>query len=166
VLKSTAHIPSSSNFSVAHGWRRSEALSYLQRCYGSFSLHLCPEHPDAFDDHQPRTEGRGSGKNVTVSCSCGSNLGLAAADTFVSRYPAKGTEYAWFEHLPAELRWYLWRGARQWAVRELAYGRETVRQCPTEQRARDLAAGSGGKQVVYRDAEGEPWQQEQVEQRA
>ena len=156
VLKSTAHIPVTKEGPFPARRRRSSPLSYSERCYGGFSLHLCPEHPDAFDAHQPRTDGHGYNSNVAVSCSCGARLGMAAAATFVSSYPSHGTERAWFGHLPAELRWYLWRGERQWATRSVSYGVERITQQPTEERAREFGV-KFSYSVVFRDAEGDPW---------
>ncbi|MFE6126668.1 hypothetical protein ACFQ6Q_00125 [Streptomyces sp. NPDC056437] len=154
-LQSTAHIPVTKSSPYPARRRGSRALTYSERCYGSFSLHLCPAHPDAFDAHQPITNGHGYNSSVSVSCSCGASLGTAAAATFVSTYPSHGTERVWFLHLPPELRWYLWRGQRQWATRYVSYGVEHIRQHPTQEQAQDLA--SDYKTVVYRDAEGEPW---------
>ncbi|MEU9014310.1 hypothetical protein AB0D12_31975 [Streptomyces sp. NPDC048479] len=156
-LQSTAHIPVVKTSPYPARRRRSNVLSYSERCYGGFSLHLCPQHPDAFEAHQPRTAGHGYKSSVSVSCSCGASLGMAAAATFVSSYPSHGTERAWFLHLPKELRWYLWRGQRQWATRDVdSYRREHITQYTSEERARD-AAERYGYQLVHRDAEGDPW---------
>lgn len=160
VLKSTAHIPITKDPSFAPR-RRTKALSYSERCYGGFSLHLCPEHPDAFNAHRPITNGYGYKSNVAVSCSCGMNLGTAAAATMVSRYPSHAPENAWFRHLPAELRWYLWRGKRQWATQTTNHGFTSTQQYASEERARDRvdtgASMYGPPVLVYRDAEGDKW---------
>lgn len=159
-LKSTAHIPVTESI-PRHGRRNSRTLSYGEQCYGGFSLHLCPEHPTAFADHQPITTGYGYKSNVQVSCSCGANLGTAPAVTMAGRYPSSAIEAAWFHHLPVDLRWYLWRGQRQWATRTLVHGVERIQQHLTEQRARDAAASSTSlyytSEVVYRDGEEGPW---------
>jgi hypothetical protein len=160
VLKSTAHIPVTKTSPYPARRRRSTPLSYSERCYGSFSLHLCPEHPDALDAHRPITNGAGHKSSVGVSCSCGMNLGRAAAATFVNSYPSHGTERAWFQHLPARLRWYLWRGERQWATRSVTYGTERIEQYQTEKQARQFATDYSTtivRTVVYRDNEGDPW---------
>lgn len=160
VLKSTAHIPVTKDF-LAPARRRSRALTYSERCYGGFSLHLCPAHPDAFNAHRPITNGHGYKSNVAVSCSCGMNLGIAAAATMVARYPSHAPESAWFRHLPAELRWYLWRGERQWATQTTNHGITSTQQYASEERARDRvdvgASMYGAPVLVYRDAEGDEW---------
>lgn len=156
VLKSTAHIPATKTSPYPARRNRSRTLSYSERCYGSFSLHLCPEHPDAFADHQPRTHGYGYNSNVGISCSCGAQLGRAPAATMVGCYPSHAPESAWFHHLPAELRWYLWRDERQWATRSVSWGVERVTQHPTEERAREFGIKFSDS-VVYRDAENDPW---------
>lgn len=164
VLKSTAHIPVPQDAASIYPARRSRSrtLSYSERCYGSFSLHLCPEHLDAFNEHQPRTDGRGYNNDVLVSCSCGMQLGRAPAVTMASRYPAHAPEWAWFSHLPVELRWYLWRGERQWATRTVSHGITRIRQYRTEEQARKAAEPSSvfysvREDVVYRNAEGDSW---------
>ncbi|MGA4867474.1 hypothetical protein ACPB9J_33105 [Streptomyces lavendulocolor] len=161
-LQSTAHIPVPQGpFNPYPARGRRKSLSYSERCYGGFSLHLCPDHPNAFDAHQPRTDGHGYKSNVSVSCSCGARIGSAPAATMVSRYPSHATEHAWFQHLPAELRWYLWRGERQWATRRVVNGFEIVDQHRSEEQARKMAEpspyGYTTPQVVYRDTEGDPW---------
>jgi len=160
VLKSTAHIPAT-NDPLLPPRRRSRSLSYSERCYGGFSLHLCPEHPAAFSAHQPITDGRGYKSNVAVSCSCGANLGTAPAATMVGRYPSHATESAWFLHLPAELRWYLWRGERQWATQTTNHGFTSTQQYVAEKQARDRVATSTSMystpRLVFRDAEGDEW---------
>ncbi|MET9436917.1 hypothetical protein [Streptomyces sp. NPDC006551] len=157
-LKSTAHIPVT-KISPYPARRRRGELSYSERCYGSFSLHLCPEHPDAFAGHQPITNGYGYNASVEVSCSCGALRGRAPAATMVSRYPSHAPESTWFHHLPVELRWYLWRGQRQWATRIRSHGIEHIQQYRNEQQARDIGLSSAYStpELVYRDAEGEPW---------
>ena len=160
VLESTAHIPVTNSHPRPTRGRRPKTLSYGEQCYGGFCLHLCPEHPTAFDTHRPITNGYGYKANVSVSCSCGANLGTAAAATMVARYPSHATEHAWFRHLPAELRWYLWRGERQWATRTTMYGATIVQQYSSEERARKFIADSGLTYLptlVYRDAEDDEW---------
>ncbi|MER5277743.1 hypothetical protein ABT025_18570 [Streptomyces sp. NPDC002809] len=160
VLKSTAHIPVTKDF-LAPPRRRSRALSYSERCYGGFSVHLCPEHPEAFNAHHPITNGYGYKSNVAVSCSCGTNLGTAAAVTMVGQYPSHAPEKTWFRHLPADLRWYLWRGERQWATQTTNHGFTSTQQYASEERARGRADGGasmhGPPVLVFRDAEGDEW---------
>lgn len=155
-LQSTAHIPVTKE-SLYPARRNRRTPTYTEQCYGGFSLHLCPDHHQAFADHHPITNRHGS--NVKVGCSCGAQLGIAGAVFLVNRYPAHAPEMAWFQHLPAELRWYLWRGQRQWAIRERVHGTDYVFQYPNEERARKAAepSRSSTPQVVYRDAEGDSW---------
>lgn len=161
-LKSTAHIPVTKTSPYPARRRQSKTLSYSERCYGGFSLHLCPDHPDAFNAHQPITDGRGYNNDVLVSCSCGAQLGRTSAVTMVGRYPSHAPEWGWFSHLPVELRWYLWRGERQWATRTVSHGITHIRQYRTEEQARKAAEPSSTfytvrEDVVYRDAEGDNW---------
>lgn len=61
---------------------------------GRFSLHLCPEHPDATEalsGHHPRTDGISSSRLV-LSCSCGARLGEISGGA-KSRWE---THFAWF----------------------------------------------------------------------
>ncbi|MGO1025599.1 hypothetical protein ACTOXX_34050 [Streptomyces rubiginosohelvolus] len=162
VLKSTAHIPVTKDFLSPPRGRRTKALSYSERCYGGFSLHLCPDHPGAFDAHRPITDGYGYNSNVTVSCSCGVTLGRTGAVTMVGQYPSHAPEKAWFNHLPVELRWYVWRGERQWATRQVSYGITRIRQYRTEDEARKSAASTTDTfhalhTLVCRDTEGDEW---------
>ncbi|MFF2411768.1 hypothetical protein [Streptomyces sp. NPDC058092] len=160
VLRSTAHIPVTKDHPFPSRGRR-KALSYSERCYGRFSVHLCPEHPDAFNAHRPITDGRGYKSNVAVSCTCGAILGTAPAATMVGQYPSHAPESAWFRHLPVELRWYLWRGERQWATKTVNHGIANITKHPTEERARDYANTTSGlytiPTLVYRDAESDEW---------
>lgn len=163
VLKSTAHIPVTKDPLFPPRGRRPKALSYSERCYGRFAVHLCPEHPDAFNTHQPITDGRGYKSDVLVSCSCGRQIGRAAAATMVGRYPSHAPEYGWFHHLPAELRWYLWRGERQWATRTSSHGIVRIQQYRGEEQAREAVSRESAfyavPTLVYRDAEGDEWSQ-------
>lgn len=117
-IKSTDHIPVPPP-QPAWERRKPRTLTYSEQCRGAFTLHLCPQHPDAFDAHLPRTNGvytrPGRDGQASVSCSCGLNLGLrgtgwriAAADM---SGPSAYTEKAWWQHLPTELQWYAERGA-------------------------------------------------------
>ena len=118
-LKSTDHIPVPPRQSP-YARRKPRTLTYTEQCRGSFTLHLCPEHPTAFDAHLPRTDGvytrPGRDGQAYVSCSCGGMktvLGgtgwrLASADM---SGPDAYTEKAWWRHLPAELQWYAARDA-------------------------------------------------------
>ncbi|RSS82959.1 hypothetical protein EF919_39395 [Streptomyces sp. WAC02707] len=158
-LKSTAHIPTPDPNTRSAAMRRTNTVAYSDQCRGSFTLHLCPDHPHAFDAHRPITTGYG-GNHVRVSCACGANLGIAGDHHLVNRHPAHAPENVWFHHLPAELRWYLWRGQRQWGTRDRIHGREHVTQHLTEERARSTAVSSSGRwptELVYRDTEADPW---------
>ena len=118
-IKSTDHIPVPPPRAPWDRNRRTNRLSYGERCRGDFSLHLCPEHPDTFNTHLPITEGLyarpGKDGQAEVSCSCGAKLGwvttgyrLASEDM---TGPSQYTEKAWWRHLPAELQWYAQRDA-------------------------------------------------------
>lgn len=114
-VKSTDHIPVPTKTSVYTSRSRgARALTYTEQCRGAFTLHLCPEHPTAFDDHLPRTDGvrtrPGRDGQAYVSCSCGmkyvlcgTGFRIAAADI---SGPAAYTEKAWWQHLPTDLKWY------------------------------------------------------------
>ncbi|MEE1838099.1 hypothetical protein [Streptomyces sp. SP17KL33] len=113
-LTSTDHIPVPPPRPPWERNRRSNHLSYSERCRGRFRLHLCPEHHGAFDTHHPITEGLytrpGRDGLAAVSCSCGANFGRTdtgfrlAADDMTG--PARYTEKLWWRHLPAELQEY------------------------------------------------------------
>ena len=114
VVKSTDHIPVPPREPFATGRRRSNKLSYSEQCRGAFTLHLCAEHPNAFDEHLPRTDGvytrPGRDGQAYVSCSCGmkyvlcgTGFRIAAADM---SGPSAYTENTWWRHLPGELKWY------------------------------------------------------------
>lgn len=82
-----------------------------------FSLHLCPEHPDVFDGHLPRTEGAPMGarereRRVQVGCSCGNLLTTTKDIRWVSVDPMPNgqVERVWWRHLPVELQEYATRG--------------------------------------------------------
>lgn len=119
-IKSTDHIPLPP---VGLPWernRRSNKLSYSEQCRGAFTLHLCPQHLDAFDAHLPRTDGihtrPGQDGKAYVSCSCGMKYLLCGTGWRVAGAdmsgPAAHTERAWWQHLPAELQWYAERDTR------------------------------------------------------
>ena len=88
---------------------------------------------------------------------------MAAAATMVGRFPSHAPEAAWFRHLPAELRWYLWRGERQWATRTVNHGITNIIKHLTEDQARGYAKPSATyahytiPTLVYRDSEGDEW---------
>jgi hypothetical protein len=113
-LKSTEHIPYVKTSVYPARRARSNALSYGERCRGSFSLHLCPQHPGAFDAHLPRTDGLytrpGKDGMAAVSCGCGASFGYTGTGWRVAGAdmsgPSAHTEKAWWAHLPADLRWY------------------------------------------------------------
>jgi hypothetical protein len=109
VLRSTAHITG------PHGKGRRK-ISESDRCYGSFSLELCPAHPNAFDGHRPRTDGwpgnRRDEGGTSVSCECGDSLGWTRAVYLIgarSDGPRHAPELKWWRHLPVELRAYALR---------------------------------------------------------
>lgn len=106
-VSSTEHI---APYDTPRFGRGSRAVTWSQRQSGSFRLHLCPEHPAAFDGHRPRTSGtpgeRGRDDSVTVGCECGAQLGWARVAFLVGHRPSLTSERKWFAHLPVELRWY------------------------------------------------------------
>lgn len=112
-LKSTDHIPIPSR-QPAYGRRKSRTLTYSEQCRGAFTLHLCPQHPGAFDGHLPRTDGMhtrpGKTTQANVSCSCGLSFGLCITSFRVASADMSGpdayTEKLWWRHLPTELQWY------------------------------------------------------------
>jgi hypothetical protein len=116
-LSSVEHIEPHQSSPYPARRRRTNRLTYPERCMGSFNLHLCPEHPNAFDAHPPRTDGRpgarGSDAKVSVSCGCGANLSWTSAGTAIGRpgRPANNAENLWWSHLPEELRAYVNREA-------------------------------------------------------
>jgi hypothetical protein len=90
---------------------------------GSFVLHLCPSHTEAFAGHEPRTEGgpmsRGD-RRVAVGCSCGAGLGSAIDMTMIwsgrpgfEDEPRRTPERAWWRHLPTDLQEYAVRARRR-----------------------------------------------------
>lgn len=118
-LRSTDHIPVEKTSPYPARRRKSNTLSYTERCRGAFALHLCPRHPTVFDAHLPRTDGvhRRPGQDglALVSCSCGLSFGYVG--TFIRAWsadmtgPASYTEHAWWAHLPPELQRYANRTA-------------------------------------------------------
>lgn len=114
VIKSTDHIPIPPRKSP-YGRRKPRALTYSEKCRGSFTLHLCPDDVSAFDAHLPRTDGvyvrPGKDGQAYASCSCGGmkaslcGTGWRVASADMSG-PAAYTEKAWWRHLPTELQWY------------------------------------------------------------
>jgi hypothetical protein len=102
-LRSTAHLVRKAM--TADAWRAFD---------GEFKVHLCPEHPDRFAAHQPRTDRSPGGRGtsiVYVSCSCGGKFGHAQPARLVGDKPHLNTERLWWAHLPADLRWYATREA-------------------------------------------------------
>lgn len=90
---------------------------------GAFSIHLCPAHGDAFDEHLPMTEGgipsRGD-QRVSVGCSCGAArtsvinvITIASSAPDFEQAPLRSPERAWWRHLPPELRGYAGRAREQ-----------------------------------------------------
>ncbi|MEU6054287.1 hypothetical protein ABZ829_28180 [Streptomyces xanthochromogenes] len=166
VIKSNAHIPPTPTPNpVPTERRRHKPLSRLERSYGAFRLHTCPQHPDAFNAHHPRTEGHGYNQSVTVACSCGQHLGYTQAATSFSSYPQHGPERLWFQHLPADLRWYLWRGERQWATQNFVRAVDRTVEQISQYRSREDAQSAVDRSqslystptLVFRDREGDPW---------
>lgn len=110
-LKSTDHIEPYE--SSPYKARRGNALSYAERCRGSFSLHLCPVHQDAFGTHLPMTNAnpgrRGSDGYVYVKCMCGADLSWTTPGTALGKRgaPANNAENLWWQHLPKELAAYV-----------------------------------------------------------
>ncbi|WP_030188240.1 hypothetical protein [Streptomyces violaceorubidus] len=119
-LKSTDHIAVPPR-QLAFERRRPRTLTYSEQCRGEFTLHLCPEHPNVFDAHLPRTDGiytrPGRDSQAYASCSCGMKYVLCRTGWRIAggdgRGPASHTENAWWRHLPAELQWYATRDAGQ-----------------------------------------------------
>lgn len=94
-VSSTAHHSYAPLPSVKSGAARLRAMSFNgQLTTGRFSLHLCPEHPDAaaaLSGHLPRTDGISSSRLI-LSCSCGARLGEISGGA-KSRWE---THFAWF----------------------------------------------------------------------
>ena len=114
-VASNAHIPTKTPQTTRS---RRRPLTYSERSAGSFRLHLCPEHHDTFDEHQPMTDGyRRPGRDsyTNVSCSCGQGFGTVMAGFRIAggdmAGPSSYPEKAWWRHLPEELRWYAEREA-------------------------------------------------------
>lgn len=133
VIRSTDHIPVPPPQSPYTGRRRTNKLTYTEQCRGAFTLHLCPQHPDTFNAHLPRTDGiyvrPGQDGKAYVSCSCGmkytlcgTGFRIAAADM---SGPAAYTEKAWWRHLPTELQWYADRDTQR-AAATINDGLETL----------------------------------------
>jgi len=108
---SPGRVPAAGRRTRADRRTRNDVLS------GSFTLHLCHEHRDAFTAHVPLTTGTMSGRagerNTTVACSCGqfSTWGIRQAHRVGPRSegPAYLPERAWWSHLPAALKTYATR---------------------------------------------------------
>lgn len=114
-IKSTDHIPVPAKTSLYAGRSRgTRAPSYTEQCRGAFTIHLCPDHPNVFDEHLPQTHGiqtrPGRDGQAYVSCSCGLQFGLRPAAFRIAAVDMSGphsyTENAWWRHLPADLQWY------------------------------------------------------------
>lgn len=93
--------------------RRTDKRSHSDITSGGFRLHLCPGHPGTFAEHLPSTEGTTAGRdgsrNTTIGCSCGwSTWGVRQAFV-VGRRPSHAPEFAWWSHLPEELKAYATR---------------------------------------------------------
>ncbi|MFF7190581.1 hypothetical protein ACFZAR_36425 [Streptomyces sp. NPDC008222] len=91
-VSSTAH----HSYTDVSGWKASAKLLRAMtangiKTTGRFSLHLCPEHPNALDEHLPRTDGI-SPDRLVVSCSCGTKLGEAMG----------GAKTRWQQHVRGE----------------------------------------------------------------
>lgn len=92
-VSSTAHQNYGPLPSVKSGAKLLRALSANGvRTTGRFSLHLCPEHPDALAAHRPMTDGYPDGQLLAVSCTCGARLGEVRG----------GAKTRWQEHVRGE----------------------------------------------------------------
>lgn len=92
-VSSTAHHV----YTSVSGWKASAKLLRTLsangvRTTGRFSLHLCPEHPNALDAHRPMTDGYPDGQLLAVSCTCGARLGEVRG----------GAKTRWQEHVRGE----------------------------------------------------------------
>lgn len=116
-LSSTTHLASWKPGRKIPGTRRIDRSTLGDLMCGSFSLHLCPDHPDAFADHLPQTEGdilrpRESYRRIVVRCSC--DWRTTTNDLIIVGDPTKDgprrqPEQAWWRHLPDELKGYATR---------------------------------------------------------
>lgn len=97
--------------------RHRRTLSSWDAMAGGFAIALCPDHPTAFGVHYPQTLGNEAPKRaselqyVRVGCACAWGGNTVRSLHVVGRKPASTVEYAWFAHLPEELRWYATREA-------------------------------------------------------
>lgn len=92
-VSSTAHQSYGPLPSVKSGAKLLRALTANGvRTTGRFSLHLCPEHPDALGAHRPMTDGYPGGQRLAVSCTCGARLGEVLG----------GAKTRWQEHVRGE----------------------------------------------------------------
>lgn len=110
-IRSTAHLDGKPPLSYGRG-RSRRTVSTSDLTAGSFTLHLCPQHPDTFAGHLPATQGapRDRGdyrRRVAVDCSCGYSVPIGAWDGHVvGQQPALVSEFRWWQHLPDELKGY------------------------------------------------------------
>ena len=113
-IRSIAHLDGQPSPAVGRG-RGRRTVSPCDLSAGSFTLHLCPQHPDTFAEHLPSTQGspRDRGdyrRRVQVGCSCGFSVPIGAWDGHVvGQRPALVSEFRWWQHLPTELQGYATR---------------------------------------------------------
>lgn len=105
-IDSTAHLAGKPAPMIGRG-RNRRPVDGWDIGNGSFWLYLCPEHPDTFGEHRPQTVGYPT--RAAPSCSCGWASGSLECVRIVGRRPSSVVEYAWWNHLPEELRWYATR---------------------------------------------------------
>lgn len=106
-LSSTDHLAGKPKPMVGRG-RNRRPVDGWEIGNGSFRLHLCPAHPNAFGEHRPETTGYPKGR-AAPGCACGWRSRSMECAHFVGRKPSLSTERAWWGHLPEELRWYATR---------------------------------------------------------
>lgn len=113
-IRSVAHLDGKPAPTYGRG-RSRRTVSASDLSAGSFTLHLCPQHPDTFAEHLPTTQGspmdRGDyRRRVQVGCSCGLSVPLGAWDgLIIGQRPALVSEFHWWRHLPADLKAYATR---------------------------------------------------------
>lgn len=109
-VESTSHITPGTP-SVRYK-KRSGRPIYMDFRAGGWTLLLCPKHHHTFIGHTPRSIGGESGRDgvrVSVGCSCGAALGEPLDVILRGDGPGRLPHRVWWQHLPAELRWYATR---------------------------------------------------------
>lgn len=107
VLRSTDHLAGKPKPMVGRG-RNRRPVDGWEIGNGSFRVHLCPDHPEAFGEHWPQTTGFPKGRAIP-GCACGWRCGSMEDVRLVGRRPSSTVERAWRRHLPEQLRWYATR---------------------------------------------------------